>query len=300
MTTSAAENRSTYTFIEGKFPADVQPDGNSIVFEDDQQLVVLDTGRHIEHSDKILNYANERGKPITAIINTHWHLDHSSGNARIRAKFPATDLYTSDAVKGALKGFLIRNEARNRALLDDPATPETRKTDIRLYLAAITDPANLIANKPITQTTLLKMHNRELELRLATRAATEGDVWVIDSKSETVFVGDLVVVPVPFFDTACASGWQKALASIADTPFKTLVPGHGKPMLRSDFLLYQTAFNNLVQCAKSTQPSSECVTGWIRDAKPFVSGHNEVGEYITYYVEQVIRSQDKQTEFCGT
>ena len=120
-----------YKFIEGKLPVDVQPDGNTIIFEDAKDLLVIDTGRHPEHSDKILAYAKERGKPITAIVNTHWHLDHSSGNARIRAVFPGAKLYASTAVVGALKGFLIRNAPQSRARLADPATPEARKAAIR-------------------------------------------------------------------------------------------------------------------------------------------------------------------------
>ena len=36
-------------------------------------------------------------------------------------------------------------------------------------------------------------------------------------------------LPAPFLDTACPSGWQKALGELAAVDFQTLVPGHGAP-----------------------------------------------------------------------
>jgi glyoxylase-like metal-dependent hydrolase (beta-lactamase superfamily II) len=70
------------------------PDGNTIVFDAPEGLVVVDTGRHDWHSAAILALARERGRPIVAILNTHWHLDHSSGNGRIKAAFPDAPVYT--------------------------------------------------------------------------------------------------------------------------------------------------------------------------------------------------------------
>jgi glyoxylase-like metal-dependent hydrolase (beta-lactamase superfamily II) len=290
-----------YKFIEGRLSADVQPDGNTVIFEGSEELVVIDTGRHPEHSDKILAYAKERGKPVTAIINTHWHLDHSSGNARIRAVYPRAKLYASAAVVGALKGFLIRNAPRSREQLADPATPEARKAAIRIYLGAIDDPVNLIPDMPVTGRTTLTLADRTLELHLMKHAATEGDVWIYDQVTSTVIVGDLVVVPLPFFDTACAEGWQRALNDLEKIPFKTLIPGHGRPMPRSDFNVYRLAFDKLVNCAQSNDPTAACVSGWMKDAAKFVATYpdrKDAEDSITYYIDQIIRSREKQREFC--
>src|SRR3954464_13577640 len=87
-----------YTFIEGKVPNDVQPDGNSIVFEGPNEMLAIDTGRHPERPDKIIALAKARHTPVTAIINTHWHLDRATGNARIRAASPGARLYASTGV----------------------------------------------------------------------------------------------------------------------------------------------------------------------------------------------------------
>src|SRR4051812_22507075 len=77
-----------YHLIPGQFGPSSSPDGNSIFLDAPEGLILVDTGRHPEHTERLLAYARERGRPIAAIVNTHWHLDHSSGNAMVRAAFP--------------------------------------------------------------------------------------------------------------------------------------------------------------------------------------------------------------------
>ncbi len=291
-----------YTFIEGQMSANMQPDGNSVVIEGPRELLVIDTGRHPEHTDKIIALAKARDKPITAIINTHWHLDHATGNARIRAAYPGARLYASTAVEGALKGFLIRGVDEAKASLNDPALPEARKTDTRLYLNAISDPANLIPDHPVTDAMSIELGGRELQLHLARHAATEGDVWVYDPANKAVFAGDLVVVPLPFFDTGCVEGWRKALAEIDLLDFQTLVPGHGLPMDHVTFSSYRRAFDAFTACADGDQPTASCVAVWRQQGAPFAAAHPDpkyVEAALTYYVDRIIRSPARRSEYCG-
>jgi glyoxylase-like metal-dependent hydrolase (beta-lactamase superfamily II) len=299
---AASAAQAPYTFIEGRLPKDAQPDGNSIVFEGPNEMLVIDTGRYPEHTDKIIAVAKARNKPITAIINTHWHLDHATGNARIRAAYPGAKLYTSMAVEGALKAFLIRNVANAKARLADPAVPDASKAGTRLYLNTINDPGNLIPDQPVSGAMSVKVGERELKLHLAKYASTEGDVWVHDPASKTVFVGDLVVVPLPFFDTGCADGWRQALAKIDQLDFQTLVPGHGVPMDHATFSTYRRAFDAFTTCAEGSEPTASCVATWMQAGASFVAQHPDP-KYsetaLAYYVDQVLRAPAKRAEFCG-
>src|SRR5690349_18208464 len=74
------------------------PDGNTIIIDGKEGLIVVDTGRHTSQTDAILAFARERKRPIVAIVNTHWHLDHSSGNGRLKAEYPKAKVYTTTAV----------------------------------------------------------------------------------------------------------------------------------------------------------------------------------------------------------
>ncbi len=282
--------------IPGAIPEDRQPDGNTVIFEDAKGLIVVDTGRHKEHQAAILDYARSRGKPIVAIVNTHWHLDHSGGNQELRAVFPDAKLYTSTAIEGALGGFLSAGRGRER--LKDSRLSANERTDIALGVEAIEDRKDLIPDVPVTGDTRIG----RLELHLAPFAATQGDTWLYDPESRTLVAGDLVVIPVPFFDTACAAGWRKALDALAAQPFERLVPGHGPALDRPEFEAYRSAFANLVDCAAGAADKAQCVAGWQRDAAQFLTTARDrtmSAEYLGYYIDNILREPGKQAQLCS-
>jgi glyoxylase-like metal-dependent hydrolase (beta-lactamase superfamily II) len=275
-----------------------EPDGNTIIFEQDGGLVVVDTGRHRDHQARILAVAEARGKPVTAIVNTHWHLDHSGGNQEIRAAFPGARLYTSNAVHGALDGFIAKSAERARVRFAEPGTSQAEKDSIALFLEALDHKQDLIPDMPVTG----DMKLGRLELHLAPFAATEGDTWLYDPASGTLVAGDLVVLPVPFFDTACATGWRSALDRLAAQRFDRLVPGHGPVLTRAQFETWRMAFGNLVDCATGDAAKQACIAGWERDAAPFLAREQDrkyAGNAIDYYIDRVLRVRDKQKELCG-
>lgn len=286
--------------MPGSLQAGRQPDGNSVLIDAPGGLILVDTGRHPEHQQAILAAAHARGKPIAAIFNTHWHLDHSGGNAEIRAAFPGVPLYASNAIDGALRGFLPKSRADAEAYLASGQAAPQVKVDIALDIAAMDDPATLRPTKPVTASGSMTVAGRTLDVRLAPFAATEGDVWIDDPKTHTLIVGDLVVAPVPFFDTACPEGWRKALDGIAAVRFRTLIPGHGEPMSRADFLTWRRAFNALLDCAASDAPKAICIAGWKRDAAAFIpAGDTRVERLLGYYLDSRLRAApEERTRYC--
>ena len=299
---AASPRPAAVTLIEGAFPTDRQPDGNTIIFEDARGLIVVDTGRHKAHQQAILDFARARHKPIVAIVNTHWHLDHSGGNQELRAVYPAAKIYTSKAIYGALDHFLAHAVENGRKKLEDPTVPETDKADIRLGVEAISDRRDLVPDVAVTGATRLPFAGRALELRLAPLAATEGDTWVYDAQTRVVAAGDLVVLPLPFFDTACAEGWRRALETIDRTAFATLYPGHGPALSHADFSLYRWAFDRLLDCANGAAAKQACIDGWIKDAGPLIRTAQErqqSREYLDYYIGAILRDRAKQAELCA-
>lgn len=76
---------AAHTFeIAGEVIPGHEPDGNTYVLESTKGLTVIDTGRHATHLQKIEVFAEQQHAPIVAVINTHWHLDHVSGNIGLR------------------------------------------------------------------------------------------------------------------------------------------------------------------------------------------------------------------------
>jgi glyoxylase-like metal-dependent hydrolase (beta-lactamase superfamily II) len=287
--------------IPGTFEPNRGPDGNSIFLDAPHGLILVDTGRHPAHRDRLLAYARSRRRPIVAIFNTHWHLDHSTGNGEIRAAFPRAPLYASNAVDGALTGFLARSRADAERALAAGEIPEANRAEVQRFLAVMDHPESLRPSRPVTRSADMVIGGRRLQVNIAPFAATEGDVWLYDRAEGLVIAGDLVVAPVPFMDTACPEGWRRALDRIAAIPFTTLMPGHGEPMSRAQFLAWRQAYNNFVDCGASQRPRAQCIAGWRRDSAQFIPVGREamIDQLAGYYIDSRLRSPPEQRQrYC--
>jgi glyoxylase-like metal-dependent hydrolase (beta-lactamase superfamily II) len=291
----------SYSLIPGSVPMDKGPDGNSIFLDAPQGLILVDTGRHPEHAELLLAYAKQKGRPIAAIVNTHWHLDHTTGNYDIRTAYPKARVYATAAIEGALKGFLARGREQSDKRLADPNTPADQKAQILRGRHRIDNPDTLRPTAPISKSGRTKIAGRKLEVHVAPFAVTEADLWLYVPDEGLAIVGDLVVDIVPFMDTACPDGWKKALVEVEGTPFTTLIPGHGAPMNRGQFKQWKTAFDNFIDCGRSTRVKEECVAAWKRDAAPFIDAEHSdyVTEAATYYLDARLRSSpEEQEKYC--
>ena len=299
--TTAAMGTAPYHLIPGAVPLDSGPDGNTIVLDAPKGLIVFDTGRHPEHAQAIIDYAKARHRPIAAVVNSHWHLDHTTGNWDIRQAYPHVQVYASGALEGALATFLKNSRAQTATMLADPKTPTAVRDQLERGVAVIDNPDRIRPNHIVAKSGPMTIAGRRLEVHLAKFAATEGDVWIYDPKTRVLLSGDLVVGLVPFMDTACAEGWSKALDSIAAVPFRTLIPGHGPVMTRADFLTWRNAYNAFVDCGHSTADKKACVAGWMKDAAEFIdSDHRDyVSEAADYYLTRRLRSSpEEQQRYC--
>ena len=288
--------------VPGSFVPSKGPDGNSIFLDTADGLILVDTGRHPEHRDKLLAHAKQRGRPIVAIVNTHWHYDHTTGNPEILAVFPGAEVVASRAIDGPLYEAFIGQSRRNTEefVASGKASP-AQMAEVRRAFAVMDDPSSLRSKNPVESSGSRSVGGRLLEVRLEPYAVTEGDVWLIVPEERLAIVGDLVVATVPFMDTACPDGWRTALNNVAAAKWDTLIPGHGEPMSRPQFEQWRSAFEALVDCGRSSRSVSDCADGWIRDARPFVAAGDEarIKEMIDYYVTTRLRSSaEEQQKYC--
>lgn len=297
-----ATGNDSWYFIPGNYVAGSGPDGNSVFLDAPDGLILVDTGRHPAHQEKLVRFAGERNARIAAIVNTHWHLDHSGGNAEIRALWPDAPVYASTAIEGALTGFFEQSRVRVAEFLKSGQASAELEAEIGRDLAAMDDADSLRPTVPVLRSGEMTLAGRTLTVNLAPHAVTEGDVWLHDPREQLVIAGDLVVAMVPFMDTACAGGWRSALDAIAATPFETLVPGHGAPMSRGQFLHWRSAFNNLLDCTAGERPGDDCVDGWMRDAAEFIpAGETRVREMVAYYIDTRLRAEPKERlRYCAS
>lgn len=282
--------------IPGTFVAGTQPDGNTVVFSAPAGLVVFDTGRHPEHTRKIVDFAAAAKKPVVAIVNSHWHLDHVGGNVLLRETYPGARIYASGAIEDAMHGFLANYHRQLEDAVAKAGDDTTKQASWRAELALIDAGPKLYPDERIGETSTRTIAGSAFRVGFESHAVTAGDVWLFDPASRVLASGDLVTLPAPLFDTACAANWKSALDRLGEIDFKVLVPGHGATMGRADLATYRRAFDRLLECAAGTSSKQACVDGWMSDAAALIPADDEklARSLLDYYVDGNLRADAAQ------
>jgi len=279
-------------WLPGRFVAGQQPDGNSVLIDAPDGWIVVDSGRTQAHVQALLERLRASGKPLRAIVNTHWHLDHIGGNRALRSAYPQARVIASEAIIAARSGFLadyrkqLLDEMARRPVDDAQRVAWQREVDV------IDDAAASTPDLVIGERSTLELAGLGLSIGVERQAVTAGDVWVYEPSSQVLAAGDLVTLPAPLFDTACPERWRDALARISTIRFRWLVPGHGEPLGRGQFLIYRESFERLLACAASPAPKQQCIDGWVTDAAGLFARAQQplARSLLSHYIDQTLRA----------
>jgi glyoxylase-like metal-dependent hydrolase (beta-lactamase superfamily II) len=238
--------------------------GNTTVVIGDRDVLVVDSGYlpSVARED-IAVIRKWTGKPVRYLVNTHWHGDHTWGNAAYAEAFPGVGVIahrkTADGMAGYLAPMVQRNSgmpaAMNKALetgvdLDgEPLSPGRRK-EIESGLAAAVTRAEEFTRVSMLLPTLTLEHeltldlgNRPVVLKHFGKGNTSGDVIVWLPNERVAVMGDLVVSPNPYFFGGFPAEWSRTLQRALDLGPQTVVPGHGAVLGGAD----GSAFVSLVR-----------------------------------------------------
>lgn len=191
---------------------------NSTLIIGDKGAILVDTGFTDEigaHLAKAV--AKLTDKPVTTIINTHHHGDHSFGNTA----FPQAKVISSEMCRK----LLLAGEAELIALIEGLVGrkfPNTKAV-----------PASQVY--PRDSKTELVIDGVRMTLWIPQAAHTEGDLMIWLPDDQVLLGGDILVNRItPNFRDAVVSEWIKTLAEVQSVPAKTIVPGHGPLMTLAD------------------------------------------------------------------
>lgn len=281
---------------------DGQPDGNSVMIRAPEGLIVFDTGRHEQaFTGRIIAAAEGWNLPVVAIVNSHWHLDHVSGNVPLRAKYPRAKVYASTTIEDAMAHFLADSRRSAVARLATLPADGVEAGYLRAGIARIDAGPKLFPTDPVLSSGPLRIAGMQFQVGLEKNAVSGGDVWLLDPSTRTLVSGDLVNFPAPLFDTACPHGWSEALGRLDAQAFDTLVPGHGAPMTHAQFATYRHAFDQLLACAAGNATVAECAADWERDLGPLLSADQRKLSrlLLDYYFQSVLRAEPaKRDRYC--
>ncbi len=281
---------------------DGQPDGNSVLIRAPDGLVVFDTGRHEQaFTGRIIAAADAWKLPVAAIVNSHWHLDHVSGNVPLRERWPRAKVYASRAIEDAMRHFLADSRKNVAARLAKLPVDSAEAGYARASLARIDAGPKLFPTEPVLASGEQGIAGTTFRIGLEENAVSGGDVWLLDPSTRTLLAGDLVNFPAPFLDTACPHGWSEALGRLDAQAFDTLVPGHGAPMTHAQFGQYRRAFDGLLACAAGDAGVADCAARWENDLGPLLPENQRrlSRMLLDYYFQNVLRAGPaKRDRYC--
>ena len=227
-------------------------DGNTVFIVGAQEVIVVDAGGGpVSANESIRLLRTVTDKPVRRLINTHWHGDHTLGNARWAEVYPGLEIIaharTREAMSGRamnyvqdyvrdLPGFAEQLEKsvatgkRSDGTALTPAQIEHNRTfaaDIRAYVASLVATKILPPTRTITDKLTLDLDGQAIEVSFPGEGHTDGDLVVWLPVQRILIGGDLVGSPIPFGTASYPKHWASDLDRIASLQPRLIVPGHG-------------------------------------------------------------------------
>jgi quinoprotein relay system zinc metallohydrolase 2 len=173
-------------------------------------VAVIDTGGSFKTGNKLRDAIKKiTPLPILYVINTHVHPDHIFGNAAFTQDKPQ---FVGHAKLG--DAMQLRKETYDKLnakyLGDDAKGSDIVKPTL-----------------PVKEAMDLDLGDRKLKVTPYPVAHTNTDVSVVDSKTSTLFTGDLLFIERTPVIEGDIKGLIAAIDVLKTYPVKQVVPGHG-------------------------------------------------------------------------
>jgi len=176
-------------------------------------VLVIDTrvserqGREIRDDLRELTH-----DPVTLVVNTHWHHDHTFGNHVFR---PAT-IWGHERTPPRLREFGERMRAELAEGLPELAADVAEVT---------IDPPDRV----FSEHAAVGIGDRRVDLRYLGRGHTDSDIVVEVRDAGVLFAGDLLEAgATPYFGDGYPLDWPETVSRLAELAVGPVVPGHGE------------------------------------------------------------------------
>ena len=175
--------------------------GNVAVYITDEGVILIDDKFDRDHQSIVDQVKSVTNQPIKYIINTHYHQDHSGGNAQF--------LPTAEIISTAMARTNIVEHKQQGNVQPPPVSP-----------ARIT----------FTTEADVNLGGKEVRAIYMGRGHTNGDAVIYFPAIRVLHTGDLMAGTSPLIDYNGGGSvveWTKTLDNALKLDFDTVIPGHG-------------------------------------------------------------------------
>ena len=223
---------------------DIYTMSNALIIERNDDVVIVDShitpaaGRALLDSIRVVTE-----KPITTLINSHFHYDHSNGTPafgpdieiighEITYEKLTADPENEHTFQSSLQRFDGTVNRLQTELNNATGTEERRELQGQLaYWRRHVEAQEEIVFTPPTQTLRDKMTlyrgGREIQLHYFGRAHTGGDLAIYLPDEKIVFTGDMMLGGISYMGDGYVAEWADTLQGLKNLDVELVLPGHG-------------------------------------------------------------------------
>jgi glyoxylase-like metal-dependent hydrolase (beta-lactamase superfamily II) len=305
---------------------DTFPQGNTTVIIGAKAVLVVDSCLLPSSATQDIRQIRQwTDKPVTYLVNTHWHFDHTLGNATYAAAFPSIQIVAHEATRdiiarfnpGVIERYPGRAE-RFRKVLDSGKNPdgsplnEVQRRDYERSLAGLAPvvaemkgATQLVPNVSFRETLDIDLGNRPVRIRFLGPGNTAGDTILFLPNEKILVTGDLLDHPVPYFFGGLPVDFPRTLAAMAALDAQTVVPGHGDVLKGKKYIQQVidllTAVNREIEAevnrgmtleeVQQAAPTALNLAAWRRK---FAGTNKEDGDFFDESVASLIKTSYNQ------
>jgi glyoxylase-like metal-dependent hydrolase (beta-lactamase superfamily II) len=191
--------------------------GNVAVYVTSEGVILVDDKFEQNHDDIVAQVRTVTNLPVKYILSTHYHADHSGGNAKF--------LPSAEIISTANARANIVNHVQSNA------------------------PAGVLpARVTFTDESAVYLGGKEVRARYFGRGHTNGDAIIYFPALRTIHTGDMMAGTTPLIDYPGGGSvveWTKTLDNAMKLDFDTVIPGHGAVTNKAGLLAYRNNVEKL-------------------------------------------------------
>src|ERR1039457_7178563 len=192
--------------------------GNVAVYVTSEGVILVDDKYEQDHDGIVAQVKSVTSLPVKYILSTHYHADHSGGNAKF---LPTAEIIST---------------ANARANIVNHKQQTTPPPDVA--------PARVT----FTEETAVFLGGKEVRARYFGRGHTNGDAIIYFPALRTIHTGDMMAGTTPLIDYPGGGSvveWPKTLDAAMKLDFDTVIPGHGAVTTKAGLLSYRNNVEKL-------------------------------------------------------
>ena len=219
---------------------------NAAIFVNSQDVLVVDAHSKPSAAASLIAQIQKEvtPKPVRYLVNTHFHWDHTQGDAAYKAAGAKVEIIASETTKQ-----LLADNARNRlkdslsgvpqiidglearaAKATSPADKDFYRQQIQQAKDYLEEMKNFVPELPdiaFAQSHVIKDRAHDLHIEFHGRAHTAGDVVVFCPQKRAVASGDAIIGFLPNIADGYPREWPRTIDSIGQLAAARILPGHG-------------------------------------------------------------------------